>query len=213
MHFSNTTFLFGARPFASLPGFPKEKLLSCCGRVSILSRRSGFARPDFPNQSFYLLLQERYCWVQLQQFPLPRHHHHQGTKGSQYNRSKTSTRSSSREVRIRVVVYLSRGPLPQKKGKRALLEELVYTLGYPQFTASHGMSGSINRLGLSSRLHPARGRFRRERGGISRINLSLKVTPMGPERLGRNLATTATYSYLYRIWKTSTISMDNSRKT
>ena len=43
----------------------------------------------------------------------------------------TWTRSSSREVRIRAptfffgVVYFSRGTLPQKKGKRALLGDLL----------------------------------------------------------------------------------------
>ena len=41
------------------------------------------------------------------------------------------TRSSSREVRIRVpcvsVVYFSKGTLPQKRGKRALLGDLVET--------------------------------------------------------------------------------------
>ena len=45
------------------------------------------------------------------------------------------TRSSSREVRIRVpffsAVYLSRGTLPQKRnGKRALLDDIEKVLGW-----------------------------------------------------------------------------------
>ena len=71
--------------------------------------------------------------------------------------AETASRSSSREVRIRVpcfsVVYLSRGTLPPKKGNRTLLEDLGMENAAPNITkVAPAAQSSRSRYSLTWRM-------------------------------------------------------------